>query len=158
MEAGEKEEGGRERGMEGEFSLTPSLTSSLPHSLISGLVDYLSFLNNPTPLSPPRKRGTRGPLWGLGAGSLSAALVGWGAVNVGIITNYPNMISLLHSLTPLSSLLGTLPRRFLNLLGEVCFVIVQLLRYLQPFLKSCSCLGIVFALQMKLPNLVIGIH
>ncbi|BAZ21279.1 hypothetical protein NIES4073_21570 [Kalymmatonema gypsitolerans NIES-4073] len=43
-----------------------------------------------SPLSPPRKRGTRGPLWGLGAGSLSVALAGWGSS--GMITNQQSLI------------------------------------------------------------------
>ncbi len=38
----------------------------------------------------PKHRGTRGPLWGLGAGRQSVALAGWG--DSGLISNQADMI------------------------------------------------------------------
>ena len=42
------------------------------------------------PPAPPEERGTRGPLWGLGAGRQSIALAGWGSS--GLISNLADMI------------------------------------------------------------------
>ena len=67
------------------------LTATSPRSYHVRIISYANHSHYTPPPTPPRLRGSRGPLWGLGAGRQSVALAGWGSS--GLISNQADMIS-----------------------------------------------------------------